>query len=386
MATNRRSLRYLVFAALAAVLLFGLVRFAHHKPIARPRPEVSGSFPPQLPQPAPNPGQNRLPPCWVAPVPNSAEAPAPQGRVEDCPLLLPGENNLSLLEVNLATGAFLHVSTDLFVPARPPLAFTRVSRPVDEWTRQFGVFVSLLYDEFPVGNRFPYTYMELVTPDGQQFRYDRFSPGTSYADARYRHEDTGTVLSGSKIGWNGNGWNLTTGDGSILVFPDAYAAKRPQQGAVVEIRDAQGDRLRLLRDKQGNLQRIVSQDGQWREVHEDLDHICAVNNSRGESAQYTYDDLDRLSRVQSPDGVLSYSYDDGDRVATISKSGALLLRNDYDSLGRIVTMTFADGGAYQFDYAPSSSDGSGETTILSPLGRSVEVQIHPKSYAIVPLQ
>jgi hypothetical protein len=57
----------------------------------------------------------------------------------------------------------------------------------------------LSWDLFPIGSRQPYTYIEVITCDGNSLRYERISKGTGYADAVYEHRQTATAFLGSRI-------------------------------------------------------------------------------------------------------------------------------------------------------------------------------------------
>ena len=40
---------------------------------------------------------------------------------------------------------------------------------------------NLAYDVFPVGTRYPFTWIDLIFSDGARVHYDRISKGTGYA-------------------------------------------------------------------------------------------------------------------------------------------------------------------------------------------------------------
>jgi hypothetical protein len=102
-----------------------------------------------------------------------------------------------------------------FVSGKIPLAATRCYRSWDNLTRTFGRNTTLSWDLFPTGSRQPYTYIEIITCDGQRLRYERISKGTGYADAVYERRATATPFLGSRFSWNGNGWDLKLRDGSL---------------------------------------------------------------------------------------------------------------------------------------------------------------------------
>ncbi len=369
----------LIFLGVAAGLLFGMVRFAYHKPEVRLKPGVTDPLPPSPPV---EPGRSGMPPCWLSTPALSGDQPVVRSKVADCLVLIPGEDKLDVLEVNLFTGMFRHVSTDVFLPAQPVIAFTRVTRPLDDWAKRWRIFFLHLYQIAPAGDRHPYTYLRLLTPNNF-YRFERISLGTGYADALYRHEEFRSVLYGSTISWNGNGWTLRLVNGSELVFPEAYHAKRPGQSSTVGLRDPSGNLLRLLRDREGNLFKVVSQDGQWLDLHREGGHISAIEDSRGGSVQYSYDSLDRLRSVVMRDGTaLSYSYDDWNRIIAAHKGDRLFFRNEYDGAGQIVKQTFADGQSHCFIYSLDSEGNPQETKIIGPHGGAIKVRFHNRTYEI----
>jgi hypothetical protein len=68
--------------------------------------------------------------------------------------------------VDLATGLFVLRKSDLTLPDVVPLVFTRTYRPGDTMSRAFGVGATHSYDMFLVGTTWPYTYVDLILPDG----------------------------------------------------------------------------------------------------------------------------------------------------------------------------------------------------------------------------
>jgi hypothetical protein len=47
----------------------------------------------------------------------------------------------------------------------------------------------------------PYTYQELILPDGYRVRFERISSGTGYLDAVYEHTEAPDDYYGAKITW-----------------------------------------------------------------------------------------------------------------------------------------------------------------------------------------
>src|SRR5207247_10339026 len=87
--------------------------------------------------------------------------------------------------VHLPTGLFVQRNTDLFLPDSIPIKLIRTYRQNDGRVRAFGLATTHPYDLFLEGNSFPYTYVNVVIPDGGKIHYDRISSGTDYSDGVY---------------------------------------------------------------------------------------------------------------------------------------------------------------------------------------------------------
>ena len=77
--------------------------------------------------------------------------------------------------VDIATGQFVYTKTDLALPDILPIALTRTYIANDSRSRSFGIGATDSYDILMVGDTNPYTYQELVLPDGARIRFDRVS-------------------------------------------------------------------------------------------------------------------------------------------------------------------------------------------------------------------
>jgi YD repeat-containing protein len=160
--------------------------------------------------------------------------------------------------VDLSTGLFLNENTDLALADSIAVTLTRTYRQRDTLSRAFGIGSSHPYEMFLVGDTFPYTFLEVILPDGGRVRYTRISAGTSYSDAVYEHTSTPTTFYKSTIGWNGNGWDLKLKNGTTYIFPEAFGAGRPAEGALTGIRDRYGNMLTLEHDGLSNLTKIIT--------------------------------------------------------------------------------------------------------------------------------
>ncbi len=120
-------------------------------------------------------------------------------------------------------------------------ALTRTYRQGDPRSRDFGRGTTHNYDIFLTGTTTGYTYQELVLADGGRVRFDRISAGTSWTNAVYQNTTNPGPFYGAKIAWNGNGWTLTEKNGTVLIFPESFAASSPQRAALITIRDRNGN-------------------------------------------------------------------------------------------------------------------------------------------------
>jgi RHS repeat-associated protein len=274
--------------------------------------------------------------------------------------------------VDLSSGLFVYRKTDLTLADVIPIALTRTYRPADSRSRAFGIGTTHLYDMFLVGDTNPYTFQELILPDGQRIRYNRTSSGTDYISAVYIHSSTGSMFYGSTIHWNGAGWTLTLKDGTVYVFPDGSFTTSPQQAALLSITDRNGNEVTLTRDSSKNLTKINSPNGRSITLTYDTSNrITQAQDSIGRTVSYTYDGSGRLSTVTDANsGTTTYTYDSNNNMLTITDPrGILYLTNQYDSNNRVTQQTLADGTTYQFSWTLSSYttedhfvvDGSGYT-------------------------
>jgi YD repeat-containing protein len=308
------------------------------------------------------------------------------GTIADCLLLIPANAAMDAYEVDLRTGRFILAKTDLFVPDSLPISFTRSYRPWKPHSSVWDHPARHLYDLYPVGDRHPYTYIQLILPDGTTIHYGRVNPGTGYADAVYANTTSRTLFRDSQFKWNGNGWDLTLKDGTVYIFPEAYNARRPGQGALVSLRDPSGKVLRLARDRAGNLVRVTSPSGHWMELNHGGGRLLQARDHLDRVIRYSYDEANRLVAVTDNEGgVTRYSYDQDNRLLTIIESGgALLLSNEYDASGRVVRQSSADGRSYGFYYTTDAYGNVLQTEVTDQQGKTTTVSLGSTGYALSP--
>lgn len=266
--------------------------------------------------------------------------------------------------VDCATGLFLHARTDLFVADILPLKVARSYRPRDPVSRAFGIGTNLSYDIFMVGDMFPYTYQDLILPDGGRIHYVRTSPGTGYSDAIYVHTSTGTKYFGSTLRRRGGVcyWELNLKDGGQICFPEAAGSDRPRAAAATAISDRYGNTFTLTRDANNNLIRATSPGGRFLEfTYDAANRITQASDNIGRTATYEYDSAGRLIKATDPAGQFeAYTYDAAHNMLTVrDKRGKLMVMNVYDANNRVSKQTYADGSTNLFAYA---LDAAGKVT------------------------
>jgi YD repeat-containing protein len=286
-------------------------------------------------------------------------------------------SELDEIEVDLRIGSVITRTTDLFVPGAIPLAATRCYRSWDNLARTFGRNSTLSWDLFPVGSRQPYTYIEIITCDGNSLRYERISKGTGYADAVYEHRATATNFLGSRISWNGNGWDLKLRDDSLYLFPESYYAKKPVDGALIELRDAKGRTVKMERGERRTLKRITSPDRRSITFeHDSADRIFQAEADQNRKVSYLYDHGGRLVEVRGLRATIRYAYK-GNYLMNIEENDRRVVEFDYDRRGRISELRLPDGRLYRFDYQfdPANTNRIVRSIITAPDGSTTRFEI-----------
>jgi YD repeat-containing protein len=301
--------------------------------------------------------------------------PVVSGSIGECLLLVPDGKELDLIEVALA-GFVLPIKTDLFVEDSFPLAFTRTYFPKDDWSTRNRIFLPHVYDPYLTGNRYPYTYLDWLLPDRQSIHYPRISPGTGFADAVYENASPGPVFAGSRVAWNGWGWDLALEDGITYLSPEAYNATRPQQGSLVGIFDREGNEVRLSRNRLGDLTEVKSPAGRWIRFYYDAGYLVRAADSSGKKVEYEYDSNDRLELVRHSTGQTEkYRYDSSNRIVSVEDSpGGTNVEIKYGS-NRMVEQITGTGGTFRFQYTRDKLPNSGHVDILDSQGDATRIKV-----------
>ena len=292
-------------------------------------------------------------PCLIVQWPDNAQSNKITAEITKCSPRSLIETEVNEIEVDLRYGLLLARKTDLFIPDAIPLTLTRCYRLWDHRPLPFGASTNHVWDMNPTGSRQPYTYVDLALCDGQSIHYERISKGSGYADAVYEHRETATPFLGSRFSWNGKGWDLRLKDGSLLLFPEAYHAKRPVEGAIIGFRDAEGRSVQVDRDRHRNLQRITSPSGHFIAFEQDPSgKILKAFDDRQRAVKYVYDDAGRLALVQGLNSVHRHWYD-GTYLTAIDDGNHRLVNLRYFE-GRLAELSLPDGRSYRlrFEYDP----------------------------------
>ena len=264
--------------------------------------------------------------------------------------------------VDMFTGLFLNESTDLQVNDVIPLSVARSYRQRDTGSRAFGIGTNMSYDIFLVGSISPWTYQDLVLPDGSKLRFTRTSAGTNYSDAVYQHNSSQGPFNGAILSWNGDGWDMKLKDGSVLKFPEAMYATAARKGAMIGIRDRYNNKLTLTRDSNSNLIKITSPSARYIQfTYDGYNRITLATDNLGRSVKYDYDTTGHLIKVTYPDQTFeAFTYDTKHNMLTVQdRRGKLMVTNVYDANNRITKQTYADNSTNLFAYA---LDGNGKGT------------------------
>lgn len=280
----------------------------------------------------------------------------------------------------VSTGIYLRECQDLFVKDTIPIDFVRTQRNMDARSRSFGVGASTSYDTFIVGDVKTFTWVALVNADGSQERYIRTSPGTGYADGVFEDPITPDKFLGSRISWNGHGgWIVKLRSGTEYTIQGCSATSKPGQCGVLEMRNAQGDRLTVQRDKDGNILRITSPHGHYVALTNDASgRIIRAEDDEKRWVKYTYDDQGCLVEVTNWRGDRQrFRYDSHFNMTFVHEKGPrgkhstaynFTVTNHYDEHDRLHWQRVNTGEVYKAKYHTEVQGHIYETEIQGPSG------------------
>ena len=266
--------------------------------------------------------------------------------------------------VHLATGTFVMEKVDLVLHDVIPIVLKRTYRTNDDAVRPFGVGGQHPYDMW-FDNQGLWFESDLILPNGTRIHYAPISTGPGTKDVILEHTSTPTQFYGSRVVYNGSGWDLTMKDGTTYVF----GVEAPLQ----KIRDRFGNTLTITRTggPNGNIAKITSPHGRYIEfTYDSSDRITQAKDNLGRTVNYTYDTAGRVATVTDVmGGVTEYTYDGAHRMLTIEDPRNIVyLENEYDTAGRVIRQTQADGGEYEFEYTVNGGGQIIQTDLTNPRG------------------
>jgi RHS repeat-associated protein len=288
--------------------------------------------------------------------------------------------------VDCATGLFLHSSSDLFINDVMPITVTRSYRPRDPASRAFGRGTNLSYDVFLIGDSSPWTYQELVLPDGGRIHFDRTSPGTEWEDAVYAHSASATKYAGATLRHKDAAcfWELKLKSGALMCFPESYLASNPRVAAVTSMHDLNGNAVVVTRTSNGNATRVTSPSGRTIEfAYDGSNRIITAHDSAGRTISYDYDADGRLFKATDPLGKVEwYTYDANHNMLSVrDKRGNLMVTNDYDANARVSKQTYADDTTNLFAYTLDIDNKVTRTEVTDERGIVNRMDFNPNGLA-----
>ena len=337
-------------------------------PAAPKAPPGATSPPPDCTSNSPPPGPESTP-ARSGGVAGGKGAPKPTGCAGD--------------PVDCYTGLFLLTRTDLAVAGSVPISVTRTYRQGDSVSRAFGIGTSHPYDIFTVGDTNPYTYQDLILPDGGRIHFVRTSTGTGFSDAVYTHTATPTEYYGAVITYVGGKWKLRMRDGRTMYFYDCPNCSSSRSAALREFYDRLGNKLTLTRDSNANLTQIANPDGRYINLtYDSSNRVSQATDSIGRTVSYQYDTAGRLAQVTDADGgIEKYTYDTSNNLLTVTKpNGQLMVTNQYDAHNRVSQQTLADGGVYRFAYTLDANGNVTQTDVTDPRGNVQRMVFNSSGY------
>jgi RHS repeat-associated protein len=301
--------------------------------------------------------------------------------------------------VDLSTGLYVYTKTDLVVSDVIPLELKRVYRPNDSVSRAFGIGTTDPYDIFVIFDDSPYSFAELVLPDGGRIHFD-CSTGSSNSGPcpSYTHTSSPTGFYGATLQLiGGTVWNLTMKNGTVMRFPSSHLDPTSPFGAgLISMTDRYGNTVTVNRDSSHSERAtsVVSPNGRSISfTYDAYNHVIQAANNGGQTVNYAYDSMGRLVAVADANAAAcvtanpatwmtvnpatgitvcpttSYTYDGQHRMLTVTDpKGILYLTNQYDGAGRVTKQTLADGSSYTFAWTLPSGSG-GNSSVTPPQGR-----------------
>ena len=279
-----------------------------------------------------------------------------------------GETDLQVLNIYPRYGLLLSRKTDFYLPGPLPLELSRLLRTQDPRSRAFGIGGNHNLNILPVGNIWPFTWMDLILEDGGGLHYRRRNWGVAFWDAVYVVEPNNTDFYSSNITWNWPGWKLLRQDGVAYLFPSSGPGRSPEQSALIGVRDRSGNSLQFDRDPSGNLTSATSNLGSWIHFEYDSAHrITAARANDGREFLYHYAENGCLDEVRDAEHhVTTYGHDGVRCPSSMAIDGQQVWAAKFDTADRVTQLDLGGVGTYEFTYVLDKSGAVVQVLIKDP--------------------
>ena len=282
---------------------------------------------------------------------------------------------------DVGTGIYYRTYLDLQMDDTIPIRFERTQRNQDLRSRSFGIGGSTSYDMFIIGDVEKFSWVALVLADGGQIRYARVSPGTSYGDGVFEDQATPGQFLGSRITWNwwrGN-WNVALKDGTQFTVQGCNGNAKPGQCAVTEIKKKSGERLKVKRDGDGNILRIISPNDHFVSVTNDsAGRITRIEDDARHWVSYQYDSAGALVKSRNWRGdAQDFTYDAQFNMTRVEEWGTdskgvyhFTIINTFNEQNRFRGQTVSTGRFSSVQYLTDDKDNVIQVNVRGPEGFS----------------
>ena len=143
------------------------------------------------------------------------------------------------------------------------------------------------------------------------------------------------------------------------------------------MRNPQGQRIRLERDAQRSLRRLISPNGRTIEFQYDGARIKEASDDQIRSVGYWYDSTGRFYAVtDNAQDVTRFTYEQDLMTAIQDETGRVLLRNRYE-YGRVSEQMVADGSVYRYRYVVNREGDVEQTQVTTPNGAGTALTFDP---------
>jgi RHS repeat-associated protein len=279
--------------------------------------------------------------------------------------------------VDLGTGLFTYLSTDLSLQDVQGFTLTRTFRQLDDTVRDFGIGMSSSLNFYVVAGS--NSDFNLYLPDGGSVSYTPTS-----TTGLYQSLGSPTAFAGSTLTWTGGDtlgpFTVTLTDGVVLSFGDpAYLTK---------ITDRYGNAITINRNELaegvGQLQNVTTSDGLWAKFtygscvasSPTTSCVTQVQDNSGRTLTYSYDSFGRLTAVTDPaGGTTSYTWAPCTssitctEMLTVTDPDGHVTTNTYDpTTGRVTGQTDGVGGTWGFSYQANGQGQITQADVTDPRG------------------